>query len=156
MPSSIPTNNALHKSTISGSGDLIITSLKGSTNADTFSLRLDVRFDPKAKDFPKGKISIECRLNDGSTRLFDSTSIDLINTQGNDKPTILITGFCKDQKNPSEKACYYWIMISINHTIADSESMGDIVSFTIHDGNGNKIANGISKVKNGDLKLVSQ
>lgn len=154
MATSIPALHVSNKSMVKGGGDIFIQSRQDIAHTGIFHVKLAVNFDPAINDYPVGNIHIECNLSDGPIGSFDSTTIELINSHGKHNPTVFITGQCKDGINPDAKGCRYWLMIANNKTSPNHDKVADIVSFTIHDRNGNRIAYGTGSVRTGDFTVA--
>lgn len=151
MATSIPALHVSTKSKVKGGGEVFISTRQDIAHPGTFTVKLSVSFDPAINDYPVGSIHIESRLSDGAVGNFDSTSIELINSHGKHNPTVFITGQCKDNTRPDARGCRYWIMIANNKTSPNQEKVADIVSFTIHDRNGDRVTYGTGSVINGDF-----
>jgi len=153
MATSIPALHVSSKSKVKGGGIVFIFTRQDIANPGTFTVKLAVSFDPAINDYPVGSIHIESRLSDGSVGNFDSTTIELINSHGKHNPTVFISGQCKDSAQPDTKGCRYWLMIANNKTAPNQEKVADVVSFTIHDRNGNRVAYGTGPVREGDFEV---
>jgi hypothetical protein len=149
---------AFHVSDISkarGSGNVFIESRKDAASSGTFSVDLNVHFDPAADNYPAGSFVIKVDLSDSAKGAFKATSIELINSYGKHNPTVYLTGRCDAETAGSvPKGCRYWLMIANNKKANDPQGTPDIVGFAIHDHNGNRVAYGTGPVKSGDFDIA--
>jgi len=155
MSTSIPALHVSTKSFAKGSGKVFIKSRQDAASSGAFTVKLTVQFDPAVDEYPIGTIEFRVDLSDGAKGSFSATSIELINSHGKHNPTVFITGRCKDDAQPDAKGCRYWLMIANNKRPNDHEGTADVVSFTIHDRNGNRVSYGTGPVVSGDFEVVA-
>ncbi len=155
MSTSIPALHVSSKSIVKGSGKIFIQSRKDAVSSGVFAVKAGVQFDPAVNEYPVGSIEIKVDLSDGAKGAFMASTVELINSHGKHNPTVFITGQCKDAAQPDAKGCRYWIMIANNKRSNDPEGTPDIVSFTIHDRNGNRVAYGTGPVISGDFEVLA-
>jgi hypothetical protein len=135
---SIPAFHISDKSKVKGFGEVYIASRDDANTNGTFSLEINVEFDPSSQDYPTGSLAMKVNLSDGSNGSFQATTIELINSYGKHNPTVVLTGQCKDSLTPDPKGCRYWIMI-VNNKNTPQGGTPDILGFAIHDKFGEKI-----------------
>ena len=148
---SIPAFHVSGRSKAEGKGLIFIQSRKDLSSSGTFTIAVNVKFNPATDDYPTGTIKIKTDLNDSLKTIFTSTSIELINSYGRSNPTIYLTGRCKPLAERSPKGLRYWIMIADNRR--DQQGTQDIAGFVIHDRQGNRVAYGTGPLKSGDIKV---
>lgn len=148
--------SAFHVSGLSkalGKGIVFISSRKDAASAGVFSIAVNVQFNPTIDAYPIGSIQIKTDMSDSLKGAFASTSIELINSHGKHNPTIFLTGRCKTPNERAPKGLRYWVMIADNGK--GREDTPDVVGFTIHDRNGNRVAYGTGPLKSGDIQVTS-
>jgi hypothetical protein len=150
---SIPAFHVSDISKAAGSGDVFIQSRKDNVSSGTFTVKVNVQFDPAVDPYPTGSVFIKADLTDGARGGFKATSIDLINSYGKHNPTIYLTGRCDADIQPGAKGCRYWLMI-VNNKRSDAQGTADIVGFAIHDNQGNRISYGTGPLKSGDFNVA--
>ena len=145
----------LHISTFGGvkaEVTVYIQSRDDFTHAGTFIVQAAIQFDPSSADYPTGEIRITVDMSDSAKAIFNSTSIELINSFGKHNPTIVFTGRCEmkpQEKIPEFKGCKYWMFI------ADNRKSPSIIGFVIIDNTGRRIAYGTGTIKSGRLEVQS-
>ena len=152
MSTSIPALHVSSSSKVSGSGEVFIQSRQSGGNAGIFKISVTAQFLPPADAYPTGNIRISVDLFDSAKGTFISDNIELINSHGKYNPTVFLTGRCKDDIQPDAVGCRYWLMIA-NNKKANEQGTPDVVSFTIHDNAGNRIAYGTGPLRSGDFDV---
>lgn len=106
----------------------------------TFSLEINVSFNPAAAPYPVlTSLALKVDLSDGLNGLYTGTTLELVNSYGRDTPTIYLSGRCKGPGGP--RGLRYWLMIADNRQ-PNYPQVPEIVGFAIHDALGNQIAYG--------------
>jgi hypothetical protein len=152
MTMSIPAFHVSTKSKVRGEGEILILSRVQVGNTGVFSIKISTSFDPAIDDYPTGIVSIKTDLSDGNNGTFKSTTIELINAHGKHNPTVFLAGQCSEELNDL-KGCWHWLMIANNRTTQNDVRSVDIVSFAIHNRNGNRINYGTGSFKSGDIQV---
>lgn len=151
---SIPAFHVSTKSAAKGEASVHIVSRQDAVSSGTFTINLNVQYDPAVNNYPTGTLAIKCDMSDSTDGVYTATSVELINSYGKHNPTIYLTGQCKaDTAAPVPLGCRYWVMIA-NNKQANANGTPDIVGFVIHDRNGNRIAYGTGPVKSGDIVVA--
>ena len=147
MSTSIPAFHLSGPASAKGKGDVFIASRRDGGGTGLFHIELNVHFDPAADDYPAGTLTIKTELSDGVKGSFFASSIELINSYGEENPTIFLTGQCKSDTftRAPLHGCRYWVMVANN--TKDGHETPDVVSFCIHDRNGNRMAYGTGPLK---------
>jgi hypothetical protein len=156
MSTSVPNLHVSTQSRVKGSATVLIQSRADIvSHSGTFTIKVDLQFNPASDDYPTGTIKITVDLSDSIKATFASTSIELVNSFGKHNPTAIFTGRCKvvlGENAVEPKGCKYWVIIADNK----SENMigtPTIVGFVITDRAGVRSAYGMGPVKSGDLRV---
>ena len=153
MNTSIPAFHVSGSSKAKGKGDVFIASRKDAGSTGIFHIEISVHFDPAADDYPTGTLTIKTDMSDSVKGSFTASTIELINSYGQDNPTIYLTGRCKSDTltRAPLHGCRYWVMIANN--TKDGKGTEDIAGFCIHDRNGNRMAYGTGALK-GNIEVA--
>ncbi|GAA4737825.1 hypothetical protein [Flavisolibacter ginsenosidimutans] len=156
MTMSIPAFHVSDISKVKGTGDVFIQSRQDVAHAGIFTVNIDVHFDPVPDLYPVivGTFTIRVDLSDSAKGVFVATSVDLINSFGKHNPTVFLTGKCNADVSPNARGCRYWLLIANNRTPNQPQGTPDVVSFAVHDNNGNRIAYGTGPLKSGDFDVM--
>lgn len=156
MPISLPAFSVSDTSKVSGSGSVFIQSRQDAVRSGVFTVTLDVHFDPAVDPYPAGNVIIRSDLSEGLLGSFVATSVDQINSYGRHNPTVCLTGRCSNDIQPNVKGCRYWLMIANNKKNPVQAGIPDVLSFAVHDNNGNQVAYGTGPIRSGDFEITAK
>lgn len=142
---SIPAFHVSDKSKVKGDGEVYIKSRDDAATSGSFKIKISASFDPAVNDYPTGTVVISTSMSDSFNAVFESTSIELINSYGKHNPTVYLTGRCKTSASGAAKGLRYWVMIANN--CQNNDGTPDIVGFVIHDNNGSRVSYGTGPLK---------
>ena len=159
MSFSIPAFHVSDTSKATGGAEVFIASRHDAASSGIFKLEISVQFNPPADDYPSGNVRLGIDLSDGAKGTVSSTSIELINSNGKHNPTVYLTGRCAGDLNfgpgvAPPKGLRFWLMIADNKGGASVPGTPDVVSFSIHDSLGKRIAYGTGPVRAGDVVVA--
>ncbi|MGD9142971.1 MAG: hypothetical protein PVG61_03905 [Dehalococcoidia bacterium] len=150
----VPDLHISSESNAKGSALVEILSRKDRDHAGTFTLKLDVAFQPN--QYPiLNNLDMEIDLSDSVRCVVAAKTIEQMSSVGKHTPSIYLTGRCVIDpmgEKGEYNACRYWLLIANNKSERE-KGTPDIISLLIYDCDGSRIAHGTGPVVKGDLSV---
>jgi hypothetical protein len=120
-------------------------------HAGTFTVRIELKCDPKGTGYPAGTLAIDVDMSDSIVQgIITGVTFEQVTSTGRHTPTVYLNGRCKVANVPG---CRFWLMIADNKRAKEKETP-DVIGFLVFNGAGQRIAYGTGPVVQGDITVA--